>query len=120
MANDNYNYLTDRTGKRYVDLWLPRFILGVFDITSFPPSRVNKIFQISGLTQPDLQILSWIVNNGDIAVFNSAGVLVEVLGGSQDAVPVSAFDGNIVYSNWTPVIAAGTAYLFNAKIIYKL
>lgn len=113
--NGNYGAIGKRNRKK-PDYWTPRFISGVFDESSYPVNRANRAYEIAGMQVSTGQLTNnvgtFVFNNGDVAIFNSQGLLIEILGdpGEGDSSPSVA--SGAFLDTWTPELSPGTFISF--------
>lgn len=102
-----------------VDYWTPIFIGGVFEPGSYPVNRNGKLYEIRGLTIAEGTITNavgtFVFNNGDMVVFNSQGVLVEILGDTDNAAPGGG-GSSTLGETWTPGALPGTNVFWDIMI----
>lgn len=109
MPFNHYDFMSRKgLNINYASYWTPLFNGSVFDENSYPNNRKNKAFEIRGVTIPNATITnevgSFSIKNHTLAVFNSRGVLVEVIGGitEEEIKNLVAFT-----ATWTPEAFAG-------------
>lgn len=92
-----------RGKRKTVKYWAPLFILGVFQ-NNWPENRSNERFELVGMTTEDNDLNGYIVNNGDVVVFNNAGELIEVEGDVEQG---SGGGGAATATLWNPTVTTG-------------
>lgn len=102
--------------------WTPRFTQGGdFIASSLPANRRNTVYEIRGMVVSTGTINGYTVSNGDIAVFNSSGNMIEILGDSSEqggggggGGGGAAFAGFL--ETWTPANLPGITLTFTADV----
>ena len=100
-----YNEIGSRAPKKPTDFWLP-------SSGQAPANAAGREFEIRGLAVTDFAYGAFLLNNGDVARFNSDGVLIEILGDDEGGTGLSAFT-----QYWTPLFMPGTNIEFVSDMI---
>lgn len=113
--NAIYGAIGKRNRKR-PDYWTPRFISGVFDESSYPVNRANRAYEIAGMLVSTGQLTNnvgtFVFNNGDVAIFNNQGLLIEILGDTGEGGSSSSVASGAFLDTWTPERSPGTFISF--------
>jgi hypothetical protein len=100
----------------YTEFWTPVFVGNVFDATSYPKNRKNRLYEIRGMTIGEGVIENeygtFTAKNGSIAIFNNASKLRDIVG----SITIEAIKELVRFDGvWTPVATDGT----NTRFVFS-